>query len=48
MRIDDMKPGPEMPDICKDCPENRWCSLDPEMWKCEMEPVKALQGEDTQ
>ncbi|RKN86770.1 hypothetical protein [Paenibacillus ginsengarvi] len=35
----------EMPEICKDCPEKRWCSLDPEMWQCEIEPVEALQGE---
>lgn len=25
----------DMPEICRECPENESCNLDPQMWKCE-------------
>jgi len=24
----------EMPDVCKECPENYYCSLEPDLWNC--------------
>ncbi|MGG4446952.1 hypothetical protein ABEX29_25970 [Brevibacillus porteri] len=32
-----MPESDKMPDVCKSCPENYYCSLKPDLWKCEAE-----------
>jgi ribosomal protein L37AE/L43A len=34
----------ELPEVCKDCPENYYCSLRPDIWQCEKIEVKIERG----
>ncbi|WP_268594186.1 hypothetical protein [Paenibacillus alvei] len=37
----------DMPEICQDCLENEWCSLDPQMWKCEYDEQLGGTGDES-
>jgi hypothetical protein len=38
----------ELPEICKECPENECCNHDPKMWKCEETEDEAIIRKNTE